>query len=694
MPDNTIGWGQGSVNNDNGWGQGPANNALSWGMIGSSSYGHDETNLMGSNYQAVSAPQGMIINVPFAIEQSGNNYRIDPTFDIQERANITVTKTYYVDSVAGSDSNSGLTELLPLKTLTAVNAKGDYDRIFIKRGSIFQKNERVRQFTRNCEFIAYSTGNKPKITGRVNNQIGAYSPTDSYYSASASDFVAQVVDEANLDVNGNPTSYTQQASIADVNANAGSFFWSSSVIYIRTIDDRAPDADIVCSDSTSALVNTNNLTQYWENIEFERSAQFKTADNTGVNKQYFKNCNFYRGNYQFFGQTECILQDCDLWSYSDDVINIDNNPPAASGSAPCNVYEINLTGTNYKTGAGNSQISTTHHEANVIRINCDYQNAAGQIVADTGTGQSWDLGCTFNDSLAGDTFYCNNTTWMEGCNILGDAVSINVDTGGSLYYKNNILAGTVTETGIYAPYIENAKYLSYLSKATSETFTKPSTLQQYLGNRLIQEFDDAGVVLDGLLILAQDGSKDVSRVNLYNTSLLATLNGTLTYTSNQGLKGDGSTGYIDTNFNPSTDGGGYSQDDASIGMYVFTANAGATALSGWSIADSSLLVTNVDSTVLRINESSQSWTGTPTFSGTGLKLLSRVSSSQAYAWDGTTEYSGGTTSVALPNANINFLRRSGLVFGDSELAFVFWGASVRSKQAEIKAAIDKYLGDL
>jgi len=28
------------------------------------------------------------------------------------------------------------------------------------------------------------------------------------------------------------------------------------------------------------------------------------------------------------------------------------------------------------------------------------------------------------------------------------------------------------------------------------------------------------------------------------------------------------------------------------------------------------------------------------------------------------------------------------------LAFVFWGASVRSKQAEIKAAIEKYLGDL
>jgi hypothetical protein len=49
MPDNTIGWGQGSVNNDISWGKGPINNALSWGMIGEDSYGHDETNLMGGS---------------------------------------------------------------------------------------------------------------------------------------------------------------------------------------------------------------------------------------------------------------------------------------------------------------------------------------------------------------------------------------------------------------------------------------------------------------------------------------------------------------------------------------------------------------------------------------------------------------------------------------------------------------------
>ena len=49
MPDNTIGWGQGSVNNYIGWGSGAADNTISWGLIHAESYGHDETNLVGDN---------------------------------------------------------------------------------------------------------------------------------------------------------------------------------------------------------------------------------------------------------------------------------------------------------------------------------------------------------------------------------------------------------------------------------------------------------------------------------------------------------------------------------------------------------------------------------------------------------------------------------------------------------------------
>lgn len=48
MPNNRIGWGQGSVNNTIGWGSAAAINNRNWGWLHARSYGHDETNLVGN----------------------------------------------------------------------------------------------------------------------------------------------------------------------------------------------------------------------------------------------------------------------------------------------------------------------------------------------------------------------------------------------------------------------------------------------------------------------------------------------------------------------------------------------------------------------------------------------------------------------------------------------------------------------
>jgi len=63
MPDNTIQWGQGAVNNSIGWGQAAANNAINWGYIHQFSYGHPETNLVGSTpaMQAATAYQVRVL---------------------------------------------------------------------------------------------------------------------------------------------------------------------------------------------------------------------------------------------------------------------------------------------------------------------------------------------------------------------------------------------------------------------------------------------------------------------------------------------------------------------------------------------------------------------------------------------------------------------------------------------------------
>ena len=68
MPNNRIGWGQGSVNNTIGWGSAATTNSIGFGRVGDNSYGHDETNLVG-NYGAamaivLKADGGTILSLP------------------------------------------------------------------------------------------------------------------------------------------------------------------------------------------------------------------------------------------------------------------------------------------------------------------------------------------------------------------------------------------------------------------------------------------------------------------------------------------------------------------------------------------------------------------------------------------------------------------------------------------------------
>lgn len=73
MPNNRIGWGQGSVNNTIGWGSAAANNSRDWGWLHSRSYGHDETNLVGgpaAGYFALVEAAGSTISSVACVNKS------------------------------------------------------------------------------------------------------------------------------------------------------------------------------------------------------------------------------------------------------------------------------------------------------------------------------------------------------------------------------------------------------------------------------------------------------------------------------------------------------------------------------------------------------------------------------------------------------------------------------------------------
>lgn len=79
--------------------------------------------------------------------------------------------------------------------------------------------------------------------------------------------------------------------------------------------------------------------------------------------------------------------------------------------------------------------------------------------------------------------------------------------------------------------------------------------------------DGTWALLDALYIFA---TKDTTtaNLNLVSTSFGLTQTGTVTFAADHGYTGDGSTGFLNTNYNPSTAGGVATLSSRSIGAYV------------------------------------------------------------------------------------------------------------------------------
>lgn len=106
--------------------------------------------------------------------------------------------------------------------------------------------------------------------------------------------------------------------------------------------------------------------------------------------------------------------------------------------------------------------------------------------------------------------------------------------------------------------------------------------------------------LDALYVFASPDST-TAKLNLVSLSFSPlTEAGTVTFTADQGYASNGTTGYLDTGFNPTTAAGNYMQDSASYGACNTTNNAGydSGALIGGGISYNSRLFIAQNSAVL------------------------------------------------------------------------------------------------
>jgi len=423
--------------------------------------------------------------VPFnaKIYENGGVYstNFDPTAYRLTEGGDGVT-TYYVDKATGVDTNAG-TSAAPFKTIFKAISIGraTTQKMLIKvKGGNYYLTENFNNKVPEAMYLSViSWDGQPVICTNENPNIVPASWTldsDNTYWASVasygySEYRSSVWDGSVGDAFGDDVPLVPAASIVACKASAGTYYTdqASLRVYVHTLDNRAPDADIHVYEAWNtpgqytdypAAPQAGNC--YFENIHFRGGASpFNLANTNATNKiiGVFYDCSFKYGAInrlvQVQGYIDVALVDClaaaghaDGFSYH-----------AYGGNTPPTAIEIGcearMCGA-ILTGTAN-QGSTAHDGASIVRVNGNYHDNENDQVADVGTTKSWLLNCSATDGLkvnyAG--FLAGNGVgatkmWLEACDVNGCTYDLNAGAGSTIYTKSftgaasNTGAGTIT----------------------------------------------------------------------------------------------------------------------------------------------------------------------------------------------------------------------------------------------------------
>ena len=236
-------------------------------------------------------------------------------------------------------------------------------------------------------------------------------------------------------------------------------------------------------------------------------------------------------------------------------------------------------------------------------------------------------------------------------------------------------------------------YNALLSYAQTQGYAIPSVSQRTLQETLIRDLKTAGVwdKLDVFYVFATDGDSDYATLNWKdpNNHQVSKVNSPV-FTADSGFAGDGLSSYLDTNYNPSTNGVKYTLDNASISIwsnnYVF--NEFITGASGTF----NCIRMAGSSQNQRINMPSDA-TLTPVvnFSDSSKKLrqLNRTSSTNVTAIIDTTStiHTGNSTDI---NSANQIILRAASFYSSTEVAFFGMGASLVSENVDFYNALNTY----
>lgn len=239
----------------------------------------------------------------------------------------------------------------------------------------------------------------------------------------------------------------------------------------------------------------------------------------------------------------------------------------------------------------------------------------------------------------------------------------------------------------------DADYVAILNYATTQGYTKPSAAQQIKQNKLLVDLKDAGIwsKLDTFSVFATDGNSDFALIDWKRLTQYTAVNSP-TFTTNGGFTGNGTSSYIDTNFNPSIGTNNYTLNDANRSMYM-DVRSGTTPMDGISIASRNRTIFS-SSPAQQINQGTASNTsGFTDWVNDGLHMLNRIDNTNVVGIIGTTSSARISSSVQVENAT-QWILRASTTYAAHRARTYSMGASLVAQANAYNTAINTYLTSL
>jgi hypothetical protein len=224
--------------------------------------------------------------------------------------------------------------------------------------------------------------------------------------------------------------------------------------------------------------------------------------------------------------------------------------------------------------------------------------------------------------------------------------------------------------------------------------TKPSDSVAAEQNKLVKSLVNSGVwaKLDTFYVLAgHTNGAGESLINWINPGTFdATAVNIPAFVAFEGFTGNGTTAYIDLNWNANTQGVNYVLNSASQGLYSRTSGIeNVTELGADDNTYSSSLrikyASNLTSDIINQNRGEFSGQTDASNDGLGLYILSRTSNIVAKVYRNGIAYSGTNINTAdgIPNANFNAFKAGGQVspFSTRQLSMLFTGSGLDQTDA-------------